>query len=293
MSLKTILGSVGLRKSDRQLDEEMKFHLEKQVEANVAAGMSADEARRQALIAFGGVQQTRERVGETRWSHFAEVLLQDARYARRLLLKSPLFTCVVVLTLALGIGLNTGIFSVIDAVLFRALPVKHPEQLVLVSYHANKRGKTHMHWGYGYCQMQRSPNDASGCSLSLPWFKAVRQSNVFAGVAGFAGTDRISLGGNGPATIINRAQFVSGDFFQTLGVGAHIGRTILPEDDSAQAMPAAMLSYGYWKSAFGGSPDAVGRTISLNGLSYTIVGVAEKNFDSLVPGEKVDLYVPF
>lgn len=293
MSFKNILGSLGLRKSDRHFDEEMKFHLEKQIEANISAGMNADEARRQALIAFGGVQQTRERVGEARWSHFAEVLLQDARYAQRLLLKSPLFTCVVVLTLALGIGLNTGIFSVIDAVLFRALPAKDPEQLMLVSYHANHRGKTHMHWAYGYCQQQRSANDASGCSLSLPWFKAVRQSNLFAGVAGFAGTDNISLGGNGPATIINSAQYVSGDFFRTLGITAHIGRTLLPDDDSAQALPAVMLSYGYWKSAFGGSADAVGRTIRLNGLPYTIVGVAEQGFDSLVPGGKVDLYVPF
>jgi len=276
-----------------EMEDELRFHLEAEMQKNISAGMTPDEARRQALIAFGGVQQTRERVGETRWSHFVEVLLQDARYARRLLLKSPLFTSVVVLTLALGIGLNTGIFSVIDAVLFRALPVRDPEQLVLVSYHANKRGKTHMQWGYGYCKMQRSANDASGCSLSLPWFKAVRQSNVFAGVAGFAGADNISLGGNGPATIINSAQFVSGDFFPTLGVRAHIGRTLLPDDDSLQAMPAAMLSYGYWKSAFGGSADAVGKTIRLNGLPYTIVGVTEKGFDSLVPGEKVDLYVPF
>jgi predicted permease len=281
------------RKRGRALDEEMQFHLEKQIEANRAAGMSSDEARRQALIAFGGVQQTREKVSEARWTHFPEILLQDARYAWRLLRKTPVFTSIVVLTLAVGIGLNTAVFSMIDAVMFRALPVKNPEQLVLVRYHAKHRAKSHMHWGYGYCPQKRGESDVDGCSLSLPWFKAVRQSGVFAGVAGFAGTDRLSLSGNGPATISNSAQFVSGDFFQTLGVEPFIGRTLLPEDDSANALPAVMLSYGYWKSAFGGTRETVGRTIRLNGLPFTIVGVADKNFDSLVPGGKMDLYIPF
>lgn len=281
------------RKSSRALDEEMQFHLEKQVEANRAAGMPDEEARRQALIAFGGVQQTREKVSEARWTHIPEIFLQDARYAWRLLTKSPLFTSIVIVALAVGIGLNTAVFSLIDAVMFRALPVKSPEQLVLVRYHAKHRAKSHMHWGYGYCPQSRGESDVDGCSLSLPWFKAVRQSDVFAGVAGFAGTDRLSLSGNGPATIINSAQFVSGDFFQTLGVEPLIGRTLLPEDDSANALPAVMLSYGYWKSAFGGTRETVGRAIRLNGLPFTIVGVANKQFDSLVPGGKVDLYLPF
>ncbi len=281
------------RKRNRALDEEVQFHLEKQMESNLSAGMGQEEARRQALIAFGGVQQTREKVSEARWMHIPEILLQDARYAWRLLTKSPLFTSIVITTLAVGIGLNTAVFSLIDAVMFRALPVKNPEQLFLVRYQAKHRGKSHMHWGYGYCPQHRGESDVDGCSLSLPWFKAVRQSDVLAGVAGFAGTDGLSLSGNGPAAIINNAQFVSGEFFQILGVDPFIGRTLLPEDDSANALPAVMLSYGYWKSAFGGTREAVGRTIRLNGLPFTIVGVGNKNFDSLVPGGKVDLYLPF
>jgi predicted permease len=277
----------------QEMDDELRFHLEKQIEANILSGMTPEEARRQALIAFGGLQQTRESVREVRWSHLAGVLLQDARYSWRRLRKSPGFTAVVVLTLAIGIGMNTAIFSLIDAVLFRALPVSHPEQLVLVIYHARHRPKSMSRWAYGYCETQNSRTDSAGCSLSLPWFEAARQANVFSGVAGFAGTDTLSLSGNGPATIINRAQFVSGDFFRTLGVKASVGRTILPEDDSAQAPSVMMLSYGYWQSAFGGSRDVVGKTIRLNSLPFTIIGVAQQSFDGLVPGNRPDLYLPF
>src|SRR5690348_1511118 len=142
----------------QEMDDELRFHLEKQIEANIVSGMSPEEARRQALIAFGGVQQTRELVREVRWTQFGSVMLHDARYAWRLLRKTPGFTAVVVLTLAIGIGMNTAIFSLIDAILFRGLPVSEPEQLVLVSYHARHRPKSHMRWSYGYCEQQDTPN---------------------------------------------------------------------------------------------------------------------------------------
>jgi predicted permease len=290
MALKNLLALFGSR--NHELDEEMKFHLEQQVAANTAAGMQAEEARRQALIAFGGVQQTREKFGEVRWTHLLEVLLQDSRYAWRLLRKTPVFTATVIATLALGIGLNTAIFSLIDAVLFRALPVEHQEQLYLLTWHSRHRARTHMNWTYGYCRAKYSQTDPQGCSLSLPWFIEVRKANVFSGLAGFAGADRLSISGNGTATIINGAQLVSGDFFTTLGIRASMGRVLLVSDDSDQAMPAMVLSYGYWKSAFGGAPGAIGQTIRLNGLPFTIVGVADKEFDGLVPGTHPDIFLP-
>ena len=293
MSLKNKLALLLGRKPAQELDEEMRFHLENDVEARITAGMSPAQARREALISFGGVQQTREEVSRVHWTHWFEVMVQDARYALRLLRKAPLFTSIVIVTLGLGIGFNTAVFSLIDAVLFRALPVEHPEQLVMVRYRARHRAKVYSHWGYGYCQQDRAENNSYGCSLSLPFFRSLQQSNVFSGVAGFAGTSKMSLSGNGPATILNSVQLVSGNFFQTLGVKPFIGRTLLASDDSRDAEPALVLSYGYWQSAFGGSRDAIGRTVRVNGLPFTIVGVIEKAFDGLVPRNKIDVYLPF
>jgi len=264
------------------LEEEIRFHLEKQIELNIAAGMSPTEARRQALIEFGSVQKTKEDVRELRWTRAVDVVLQDTRYAWRMLWKNPGFTLVAVLTLSLGIGMNTAIFSLIDAVLFRMLPVSHPEELVLLRWHAHHQPKLHGHSSYGDCLQKRQGDDGYGCSLSRPFLNAVRsQSNVFSGLAAFAAAPRIDLSGNGAAAIVNNAQLVSGDYFGTLGVKATIGRTIVPSDDTPTSEPAVMLSYGYWQSAFGGAPSAVGRTIKLNGKPFTIIGVAEPSFTGL------------
>jgi len=281
------------KKTELELEDEIRFHMEKQIEINIAAGMPLSEARRRALIEFGGVQQTKEYVRQQSWAHLAEVLLQDARYAVRMLRKSPGFSTVAVLTLALGIGMNTAIFSLIDAVLFRALPVSHPEELVVLRWHARHQPKLHSHSSNGDCQQKRQGDDGYGCSLSLPFLNMLRShANSFSGLAAFSRAPRLGLSGNGAATIINNAQLVSGDFFATLGLKAAAGRTLAMADDSPTAPPVVMLSYGYWQSAFGGSRDAIGRMIKLNGLPFTIVGVAEQNFSGLTPGSRFDLWLP-
>ncbi len=277
-----------------EINEEFSFHLEQQIEKNIAAGMCAEEARRQALISFGGLQQAREQVSEVRWANWFEVLRQDARYAVRILGKTPLFTAIVVITLSLGIGMNTAIFSLIDSVMFRRLPASHPEQLVLLRWDAHHHPRLHQHRNFGACQTKFQETDAAGCSFSFPILHAVEaQKDLFSGTAAYSHTGDISLSGNGPASVINSAEYVSGGFFPTLGVSAAAGRTIQPDDDSDNAPAVVMLSYGYWQTAFGGAPDAVGKTVLLNRAPFTIIGVAEKGFRGMTPNDQTDVWVPF
>jgi predicted permease len=222
-----------------------------------------------------------------------QTLLQDLRYGLRMLAKSPGFTAIAVLTLALGIGANTAIFSLIDAVMLRSLPVDNPSQLVVLRWSARKAPKIHGYMTSGDCATDlrfEAPNP-SGCSFSEPIFREVAQQNVFSGVAAFSNAGRLNLTGNGPASVIN-GQLANGDFFRALGVKASLGRVFQASDDSPSAAPVAVLNYGYWQSAFGGARDVIGRSIQLNGVSFTIVGVAEKRFAGITPGNDFDIWLP-
>jgi predicted permease len=220
-------------------------------------------------------------------------LLQDLRYGLRMLANAPGFTLVAILTLALGIGANTAIFGLIDSVMLRALPVSNPSELVLMQWSARNAPMIHGYMSAGDCptNLRFGAANPSGCSFSEPMMREFASSDAFSGVAAFANTGRLDLTGNGPATVIN-GQEVSGDFFRTLGVKAAVGRVIETSDDLPQAAPVAVLNYGYWQSAFGGSRDVIGRTIQLNGVAVTIVGVAEPKFMGLTPGSDYDVWVP-
>ena len=222
-------------------------------------------------------------------------LRQDLRYAVRMLLKSPGFACIAILTLALGIGANTAIFSLIDAVMLRSLPVENPSQLMLLQWSARHSPDIHSMMSSGDCVtdfgMGLGAQNPSGCSFSEPFFRRLAQLNPFSGVAAFANSGQLDLSGNGPATIIN-GQVVSGDFFRTMGVKAAAGRLIEPSDDTPTAAPVAVLNYGYWQSAFGGSRDAIGRTIELNSIPFTIIGVSEQRFTGITPGSDYDVWLP-
>ena len=223
-----------------------------------------------------------------------QTIWQDLRYGLRMLAKAPGFTAVAVLTLALGIGANTAIFSFINSMLLGSMPVRDAKQLVLLKWGAHKSPKIHMSRSFGDCRNGgfRDQNP-TGCTFSKPFFEEVRsQSTVFSGVAAFAGAGPLDLTGNGSASVI-RGQFVTGEFFSTLGVRAAAGRVIAPGDDTPSAPPVVMLNYGYWQSAFGGSPSAIGRTIHLNGVAFTIVGVADPKFMSISPGNDYDVWLPF
>jgi predicted permease len=275
------------RRHDQRLKEEVEEHLALQTEEYVRAGLPPAEAHRQAILKFGPVEAVREEhFAEVRLA-FIETLLQDLRFALRMLAKSPGFTAVTTLTLALGIGANTAIFSVIDAVMIRALPVENPQQLVLFTWTSNHQIK-YRGSSYGDCD---APNP--DCTFSMPFFRDMRaQANAFSGVAASAGPLDVNFTGNGPASIA-KGEFVSGDFFSTLGLKTVLGRPLGLQDESPTAPAAIVLNYAYWQRAFGADPSAVGRIVSLNNRQVAIVGVADPRFMHLTPGKTEDFFMPF
>src|SRR5947207_1566850 len=276
-----------------ELDQDIRDHIEKETQDNIERGMPPEEARYAAVRKFGNVTRVKEETREV-WSFVClEQLLQDIQFGLRMLRKSPGFAAVAILTLVLGIGANTAIFSLIDSVMLRALPVENPSQLVLLKWGARNAPNIHGYHTSGDCPMNVMPGAANpyGCSFSEPMFREIARANVFAATTAFANSGRLNLTGNGPATVIN-GQLVSGDFFRTMGLKAAIGRLLDTADDTPSAAPVAVLNYGYWQSAFGGSRDVAGRTIELNSVPFTIVGVAEQRFTGITPGSDYDVWLP-
>jgi len=276
--------------ADQELDDELRDHVERKTEEYVARGMTQEEAHRRARLELGGIEQTKEKCRDTRRVNWIQDLAQDLRYGVRMLRKSPGFTTVAVVTLALGIGANTSIFSLLNAVMLKSIPVSHPEQLVILRWSAHSRPENLGTSSYGDCLWV--PGAIQSCSFSFPMYKAlVARTDAFSSALAMAGTDQLDLSGNGPASIIG-GELVSGNYFETLGISSALGRTIQPSDDRPGAPPVIVLSYGYWQRAFGGEIDAIGRTVRLNGAPFTIVGVIDPRFARLTPGKSHDLWIP-
>ena len=285
-----ILNLAQKNRRDHELDLEVRAYAAMLEDEKVRGGMKPEEARRAARVELGGVEQVKEQVREARTGAWLDGLLQDLRFGARMLRKSPGFTTVAVLTLALGIGANTAIFSLLDAVLLKPLPVRNPQELVLFQWHGHKGPRYDELSSFGDCDDGKTKDYRWGCSFSSPLFDTLESnSKNFDGMTAFAGPAEVHLAGNGPASMAN-AEIVTGDYFHVLGIRAAVGRTIQHSDDAPAAPPVLVLSYGYWQRAFGADSSAIGRSVRLNGVPVTIIGVAEPSFTYLSPGKHQDMW---
>lgn len=275
------------------LDADIREHIAMETQDNIGRGMAPDHARYAAVRKFGNVTRVKEDARAVWALLWLEQLGQDLRFGLRVLRKSPGFAAVAILTLALGIGANTAIFSLIDAVLLRSLPVQNPAQLVLLQWSARNAPNVHSYHSAGDCQndLRFGGQNPSGCSFSEPIFREITKANVFSDTAAFANSGRLTLTGKSSPTVIN-GQLVSGAFFRTMGLKAAAGRLFDDADDQRSATPVAVLNYGYWQSAFGGARDIVGQTIELNSVPFTVIGVVEPQFTGITPGSDYHVWLP-
>jgi predicted permease len=256
--------------TERHLDAELRFHLDQRIADLVATGMAPEEARRRARLEFGGLEQAKEECRDVGASLILEVLIQDVRYGLRLLARSPGFAVVALLTLTLGIGLNTTIFSVADGFFLRSLPAENPDQLV---------------WMYGMRQGQV-------VSASYPdYLDLCRQDTAFSGI--IAVSRHVALLNTGGEIELVRADVVSENYFSVLGINAALGRTFVAgEDWSSQKTPPVVIGHGLWQRRFGSDPSVVGRTGVFNGRHAVILGVAPQWFGGLERGNATEVWLP-
>ncbi len=259
---------------EQELDDELRAHLARQVEKHVQAGLTVVEARRRARLEFGGLEQVKEACREARGADLLEATLQDARYGLRQLRRNPGFTAAAVITLALGIGANTAIFSLIDTLMLRWLPVQDPAQLVEL--------------------LHRYPGEPRMNGFSWQSYAHFRDHNhVFSGLIGFS-PSRFSVSGEGLEPEASDGEYVVGNFFPVLGVRPAAGRMIGSEDDHAGAADSAvaMVSWSLWKSRFNLDPGIVGKRIIVDGVPVTVVGVTPQQFHGLAIWTRPDIWLP-
>jgi hypothetical protein len=266
-----VRGIFGKARTESEFAAELESHLAMHIDDGVRAGLNAEEARRQALILLGGVEQTKIAHRKRRGLPAVETLAQDAIYALRVLRKNPGFALITILTLALGIGANTALFSIVNGVLLNPLPYPHPEELVTV--HASK------------------PNFNQG-SISYPNFRDWQRDNHTLAALAITRPVSFSLTGQGEAERV-RAQLVSSDFFSILGAKPVLGRLFTPGEDEIGRGPVALISAAFWQRKFGSKPDAIGKALTLDGRNFTIVGVLPPGFALSVSNfQPREIYVP-
>jgi len=258
---------------ETELDEELRFHFEKQVSKFIQSGMAPHEAQRRARLEFGGMEQLKEEHRDARGVSFIETLLADTRYGLRILGRTPVITSVAILSLALGIGANTAIFSMMDAVMLRLLPVRNPQALVLVRIRTLKSG-----------------TERNSYFTNPLWEQLRDRQDVFSNAFAWS-ENRFDLAQGGAVQYAN-GLWVSGGTFETLGLRPVAGRLLSAADDQRGCAGAAVISYAFWQDRYGGAEGAIGRQLSLDGHPFPIIGVAPRGFYGLMVGTKFDVAIP-
>jgi predicted permease len=283
MTLRELLlrlrGSFGKPRFDRELDQEMAAHLEFAAEDNLQRGMSPAQASRQARVSFGGPQQAREKHRDSRGLPLLDSLLRDGRYALRTLGRDRAFALIAVVILALGIGANVTVFSVVNAILLHPLPFSDPRQLT-------------------WFDSNRGEGGLSAITYTVAVYDEIRKHNrsfqQMTGYNPFFGNGEYSMTGSGePMAVVG--VMVAPEFFQTLGLPPILGRAFFPEENLKGAKPAVILSNAFWRRHFASDPSIVGQGVVLDKRQYSVVGVLPPSFDFgsvFSPGLNVDLYVP-
>lgn len=281
--LSKLRGLFRKQKLEDELADEIRSHLQMQIEDHLRQGMSPEEARYLALRKFGGVDQVKETYRERRTLPWLETFFRDLRYGLRMMRRSPGITAVAVLSLALGIGANTALFSVVDAVLLKTLPVESPERLVLFEWEAGRLFRVSGMSGTSNVNVAEGRRGLSLFRYDV--FEQLRQSQ--AAVTESPLIDLFAFGpipevtarvGDEPEII--RGQAVSGNYYTGLRVQPTLGRAITVDDDRHGATPVAVLSYPFWQERFGGNPSAIGQQLKLNQQFFTIIGVTPPSFNS-------------
>src|SRR5258708_22171330 len=273
------------QQDEDRLQSEIEEHLALQTDENLRAGLSPAEARRQAVLKFGTVEAMKESYRDQSGLPFMETLIQDTRHALRGLRKAPAFTMTTVLTLALGIGATTSIFTLVHAVLLKSLPVANPSEL----YRLGKEARCCSFGGYS--------QEKEFARVSYDLYKHLRDNTQgFAELAAFQASQQlvgVRRAGRAEPAQSHQREFVSGNYFTMFGIGAYAGRTLTPKDDQAGEPPVAVMSYRLWQQTYGSDPSVIGSVFNLDDKPFTVVGITPPGFfgDSLRKSPP-DLFLP-
>src|SRR5215468_9642274 len=271
-----ILNWFRLQSLEGDLDRELQYHIDRRMTDLIHSGLPEPEARRRVALELGGAMQVREEVRDIWLTRWLRDFVYDLRFSSRSFLRSPSFTATAVLSLALGIGATTSIYSLVDQIILRVLPVDHPERLVLIDWNGSQMAETL----------------GSDNLMSYPICRDLQQQKAFFDGVFCRAATTISFSTGGEPRL-TAAELVSGTYFSALRVDPALGRLLNAEDDQAPgSSPVVVLSYDFWKNQFGGTQDIVGRRVLVNQYPMTVVGVARPTFHGIDVGAVPSVWIP-